>query len=441
VLWALLPVAIAESPLRCNNADRPAFFGTVLQMSEAAMTLSNERLRLSLAVRDWIVGEAHEISDPNVILESLCLKLRDAGVPIDQAVSAVEFRHAERAANARIWELGSPAREHIYAHARGSDSSGKRPLAEAHRLNEWIFSWLADLPEDTYDIVAPLKASGFTHHIAVPVPLPNGMRNGFTFATRAPNGFSPEDIAVLRSIMPTLAALQEILALRRVMREVMRMYVGREPHLRILSGDVRRGEVLRIRAAILFADMRDFTSLSSHLSEEDVTALVNEYYDCIVPPIDERGGEVLKFLGDGILAIFRVGADGDAEACLRAFAAARAALLMVIRHNERRETAIRFGVGMGLHFGNAAYGNVGSGERLDYTVIGRDVNLASRIADLCRELDEPLLLSNAFQGRLSEVELRKLGPFPLKGVDEPQTVFAPIGNLADNGNGADSNGA
>jgi len=95
----------------------------VLAASEFAATLSNERLRLTLAVRDWLVGEAHDISDPNVIIESLCLKLRDAGVPIDQAVSAVEFRHAERAANARIWEFGSPAREYIYGHDRGSEAT------------------------------------------------------------------------------------------------------------------------------------------------------------------------------------------------------------------------------------------------------------------------------------------------------------------------------
>jgi adenylate cyclase len=395
----------------------------VLTVAEPATILSNERLRLTLAVRDWLVGEAHEISDPNVIIESLSLRLRDAGVPIDQAVSAIEFRHAERAANARIWEFGSPAREQVYGHDRGSEATGKRPLAEAHRLNEWIFSWLPDLPDDAYDIVAPLKAAGYTHHVAVPVMLPNGMRNGFTFATRAPQGFSDEDIAVLRSILPTLAALQEILALRRVMREVMRMYVGNEPHLRILSGDVRRGEVLRIRAAILFADMRDFTALTSHLSEEAATALVNEYYDCIVPPIDEHRGEVLKFMGDGILAIFRAGEEADIEACSRAFAAARAGLLRVAR----RDAGIGFQVGIALHFGNAAYGNVGSGARLDYTVIGRDVNLAARIADLCRNVGESLLLSKSFQSRLSEHELCNLGAFSLKGFDQAQTVFAPVG--------------
>ena len=398
----------------------------VLAISDTSI-LSNERLRQALAVRDWLLGEAREISDPNVIIEGLCLKLRDAGVPIDQAISAIELRHAERAANARIWEFGSPAREHIYAHDRGSEASGNRPLAEAHRLNEWIFSWLPEMPDDTYDIVASLKAAGYTHHIAVPVVLPNGMHNGFTFATRAPRGFSRQDIAVLRSIFPTLAALQEVLALQRVMREVMRMYVGNEPHLRILSGDVRRGEVLRIRAAILFADMRDFTGLTSYLSEEAATALVNQYYDCIVPPIDERGGEVLKFMGDGILAIFRAGEDGDIEACMRAFAAAHAGLLKVARHNQESDGAMRFEVGIALHFGNAAYGNVGSGARLDYTVIGRDVNLAARIADLCRIVGQGLLLSNAFQSHLSDHELRNLGAFSLRGIDQAQTVFAPVG--------------
>jgi adenylate cyclase len=243
------------------------------------------------------------------------------------------------------------------------------------------------------------------------VVLPNGMHNGFTFATRAPNGFSDEDVAVLRSIFPTLAALQEVLALHRVMREVMRMYVGDEPHLRILSGDVRRGEVLRIRAAILFADMRDFTGLTAHLPEEAATALVNEYYDCIVPAIEEREGEVLKFMGDGILAIFRAGESGDIEACMRAFGAARAAQLRVAGRSEKRDSA--------------AYGNVGSGARLDYTVIGRDVNLASRIANLCGQLGEGLLLSEPFQSRLSEHDLRSLGIFPLRGVDEPQSIFAP----------------
>src|SRR4030065_2221760 len=109
----------------------------------------------------------------------------------------------------------------------------------------------------------------------------------------------------------------------------------------MLGGEVGRWEVLRVSAAILFADMRDFTALTSHLSEEAATALVNEYYDCIVPPIDERRGEVLKFMGDGILAIFRACESGDIEACLRAFAAARAGLPKVARRNDTTSSAAR----------------------------------------------------------------------------------------------------
>jgi adenylate cyclase len=147
--------------------------------------LSNERLCASLAIRDWILGEAREIGDPNIILEGISLMMRDAGVSIDRATSAVELRHAESAANARIWEFGGTARGYLYAHECGSEASGKRPLAGAHRINDWLFTWLPDTPDDAHDIVAPLKAAGYTHHIAAPVILPNGMHNGFTFATRA----------------------------------------------------------------------------------------------------------------------------------------------------------------------------------------------------------------------------------------------------------------
>ena len=203
------------------------------------------------------------------------------------------------------------------------------------------------------------------------------------------------------------------------------MYVGDEPHLRILSGDVRRGEVLRIRAAILFADMRDFTC-SPHISPRRGQRRWSTNITIASCRRSTRGGEVLKFMGDGILAIFRAGEDADIEACLRAFAAARAGLLRVARNNRERDGSISFEVGIALHFGHAAYGNVGSGARLDYTVIGRDVNLASRIADLCAEVGEHLLLSGPFQSRLSEQELRKLGAFP-SGVSRRANPVCPVG--------------
>ncbi len=388
--------------------------------------LPEDRFRKAVSIRDWLLGEARLIRDPNVTVEGLCLKLREAGVPIDRGISAVELRHAEAAANARIWERGKgPAREHLYGHGEnGSHISGRRPLEEAHRREDWLLLRLPDTPDDAYYMVADLKAQGYVHHVSIPVLLLNGMRNGFTFATKRAEGFTDEDIAVLRVVYPALAALMEILAVHRIMREVLGMYVGHEPHQRILSGDVRRGEVLRIRAAILFADMRNYTGLTSTMSEEDAIDLVNRYYDCIVPPVDERGGEVLKFIGDGVLAIFRAGAGEETEACWRALGAAQAGLEQVDAHNTKGE-GVSFDAGIALHFGEPAYGNVGSGARLDYTVIGRDVNLAARVAGLCGSENRPLLVSEAFQRFVPGADLRPLGAFKLKGLPDPEQVFEP----------------
>ena len=386
--------------------------------------LPPERFANAVAIRDWLLGEARGIQDPNVILEGLCLKLREAKVPIDRGISAVELRHAENAANARIWERGKGAKEHIYGHSADAlPAGGRRPLADAHKRNEWIVLWLPDTPDDAYDVVRSLKADGYVHHISIPVVLLNGMRNGFTFATKRKSGFTDEDIGVVQVVLPALAALMEILATHRILREVLKMYVGNEPHQRILSGDVRRGEVLRIRAAILFADMRGYTQITSSMSAEAATDLVNQYYDCIVPSIDHRGGEVLKFIGDGILAIFRAGEGDEVEACWRAFAAAKAGLENLDAHNARLSDGTGFDAGIALHFGETAYGNVGSGARLDYTVIGRDVNLAARIAGLCGTLDRRLLVSAAFREHLADVGFASLGPFDLKGLPAAEEVF------------------
>ncbi len=273
--------------------------------------------------------------------------------------------------------------------------TGQRPLAKAHETGKWLLLWLPDLPDDAYYMVSELKAEGYVHYLSNPVVLLNGVRNGFTFATRQKTGFSQQDIALLRTVQPALSALMEVLALHRILREALRMYVGDEPHRRILAGDVRRGEVLRIRAAIMFADMRSYTKLTSSMALEHATALVNQYYDCVVPSVETRAGEILKFMGDGILAIFRARQGEEAEACWRAFAAATAALDAVDGRNAKLKGEVPFDVGIALHFGDVAYGNVGSGARLDYTVIGRDVNLGARLAGLCAPLERRLLVSTA----------------------------------------------
>ncbi len=372
----------------------------------------------------WILGDARLIADPNQILTELCERMMEAGVPVDRATSAIRVLNSENLAVARVWERGAGATEAILPYGvEEAKMLTRTPFSAAHDTGEWVNLWIPDTPDEAFGIVPDLRAEGFQHYVCVPVTFINGMENAFSFVTKSPQGFSEDDFGLIRTTMPAVAALMEILAIHRIMNEVVRLYVGDEPRRMILAGDVHRGEVTRIQSAILFADMRGFTSLSMNLEAEQVTDLLNRYYDCVVPHVEAAGGEVLKFIGDGVLAVFR-SLEGEEEPCLRSLRAARASLDAVDAANGAGGDAIGFAVGIGLHLGEAAYGNVGSGQRLDFTVIGRDVNIASRIADMCGRLEQRLLVSSAFAGTLSDEVFQDLGAFELKGVSEQHRIYA-----------------
>jgi adenylate cyclase len=230
---------------------------------------------------------------------------------------------------------------------------------------------------------------------------------------------------VLRFIMPTFAMVTELRAVSKRLDDVLRIYVGDEPHRAILSGAILRGQVTRIRSAILFADMRGYTRTASKLSPEQAVELLNDYFDCLVPPIEDEGGEVLKYLGDGLLAIFRDRGDDTGGAPQAALSAAIKALQRIHAANEENRFPSPVTIGIALHHGDAAYGNVGSGQRLDFTVIGRDVNLASRIAKLNKSLSEPLLMSKSFVEHLWG-NPTPLGAYEVDGFDEKIEVYRPF---------------
>jgi adenylate cyclase len=224
--------------------------------------------------------------------------------------------------------------------------------------------------------------------------------------------------------MPSFTLVMELRATSNRLDEVLRIYVGDEPHRAILSGTIQRGQVTRIRSAILFADMREYTRISSTLSPEKAVELLNDYFDCLVPPIEDEGGEVLKYLGDGLLAIVRDRGDDTGGAPQAALTAATKALRRVKAANSEGRFPVPIDVGIALHHGDAAYGNVGSGHRLDFTVIGRDVNLASRIADLNKRLGEPLLMSKPFVEHLWG-NPSPLGVHRVDGFEEAIEVYKP----------------
>jgi adenylate cyclase len=300
----------------------------------------------------------------------------------------------------------------------------KSPFAHVNKTGEWLLLDLARTPDDLFPIIPDLKAGGYRHYLTIPIRFATGAENGISFATRAPEGFGEHGLEALRIIMPTFALITELRAVSKRLDDVLRIYVGDEPHRAILSGAILRGQVTRIRSAILFADMRSYTRLSSDLSPEAAVTLLNDYFDCLVPPIEDEGGEVLKYLGDGLLAIFRDRGDDTGGAPQSALTAATQALRRVDAANQEGRFPATVALGIALHHGDAAYGNVGSGQRLDFTVIGRDVNLASRIATLNKRLGEPLLMSRPFVDHLWG-DPQPLGAHEVDGFDETIEVFRP----------------
>ena len=380
----------------------------------------------SVGIRDWLLGEGARLPEANDLLAGLAERLIAIGVPVDRASTAIDTLHSEYSGVGRVWTRETGSRMRLFPHGAASEAAYRAsPFRSVHLSGEWLILDLAETADARFAIIPELKGGGYTTYVVVPLFFTNGTHNGITFATRAEGGFRDEDIAILRFVMPALAAVIEMRIVNKQLDQVLRIYVGDEPHRAILSGDIRRGQVKRIRSAILFADMRDYTRLSADLTPEEAVDLLNVFFDCLVPPIEREGGEVLKYLGDGLLAIFREPGDDLGGAAKGALTAAQGALAAL---DEANATG-RFGdrvvaAGIALHHGEAAYGNVGSGARLDFTVIGRDVNLASRLARLNRALNEPLLMSKPFVDFLWG-HPEALGTHSLDGFPEAMAVYRP----------------
>jgi adenylate cyclase len=385
--------------------------------------LDPELFKPALALRDWLLAEGARLEGWGVLLSGLAERLDALGVPLDRITTAIDALHSEYTGIGRIWTRDGGYAFRLFPHGETSERAYERsPFAEAHRTGRWLILNLATTPDDAFEIVPELKAEGYAVYACVPLCFTNGTRNGVTFATRDPMGFGKRALSVLRFVMPTLAATMETRSVNQRLDNVLRIYVGDEPHKAILSGTIQRGAVSRIRSAILFADMRGYTRISSELEPERAVEMLNNFFDCLVPPIEAEGGEVLKYLGDGLLAIFRDHGDDTGQSAQAALSAAVAGLVKLDEANREGRFPTRIEAGIALHHGEAAYGNVGSGARLDFTVIGRDVNLASRIAQMNKVLGEPLLMSQAFAEHLwGDPEM--IGHHALDGFVAPVPIY------------------
>jgi adenylate cyclase len=373
----------------------------------------------------WLLREGRFLPDNGVLLSQFCERVVAAGVALDRAALHLRALHARYRGVSRIWRPGEPLDERYLDHGIEKTAtyleSPVRAVAEDHRRREWRLDDGGALP---FAVLEELREQGFTHYVMVPLVYASGEVNAFSWATRRPGGFGAAELAFLDDTLPGFAAMVEVKALRRFVGNMLTTYVGQGPGRLILDGQVRRGDIRAITAALMLIDLRDFTLLSDTLAPRAVIRLLNEYFDSVFPPVRAHRGEIMKIMGDGVLAIFEQPPGSNAaEACRAALAAAQEALAAVAERNRRqRPGAAVLQAGAALHYGTLSYGNIGSGDRLDFTVIGPDVNLTSRIEQFCRELDRQLIMSEAFAESLDQ-PVWELGHFELRGFARMQRLF------------------
>ena len=387
------------------------------------------------AVVNWLVEGAPGPDDAAGVFGGLCERLAKAGVRLCRAGVFIRTLHPQFMGMRFLWNAGTGVEVGRAPHERLSDPIFlDSPIAIVFNGGEAMRRRLCDpdCPDD-FPILAELRGEGITDYLVHPLPFRSGELHVVTWATDRPDGFSDQDLAVLKAVQPPLARLAEIFAVRARMATVLATYVGTRTGERILAGQIRRGDHETIEAAIWLSDLRGFTRLSNERPAGEVIAMLNAYYDCLVPVITEAGGEVLKYIGDGLLALFPVqnGSSTD-EVCAAALAAAHdaAGRIRAVNRADSREWQSPLRLGVALHLGEVYYGNIGSGDRLDFTAIGPAINLTARLEKLGGELGQAVVVSKDFATRCRG-RFEPLGSFALRGFSKPQEVLAASETEAD----------
>jgi adenylate cyclase len=380
-------------------------------------------------INDWLVRQGRLTRDNATLQQRFCEELRLHDIGVNRCWLHNRTLRPNYAGISRLWQHDRPSTYQLLPYGFESTPvylrSPVRFAVEDKQFHYWRLDQPGGLP---FPILEELRQDGYGGYAITPLFFSDGAVNVISWATRQPDGFSPDDLRVLEGLLPNLAAVVEINSLRRFASSLLTTYVGREPGERILKGQVRRGDVLSATAAVMLADLRDFSAMSDTHSPELVIQTLNRYFDCIIPPVHERGGEVVEIMGDAMLVIFNENAERNSrDVCQLAFEAAKEGLAG-LRQSNAAEAAtagpdgIILRAGIALHHGQASYGNIGSGERLDFTVIGPDINLTSRIERICREIGRELLMSANFAALLEEPTFA-IGHFDLRGFARKQLLF------------------
>ncbi|KJC46662.1 adenylate cyclase [Bradyrhizobium sp. LTSP885] len=377
-------------------------------------------------INEWMIGGARSAPTPPQMMAECCERLVRAGLPLWRVGVFVRTLHPEIYGRNFLWKPGAEVELGTVDHdIQNAPEFIASPLSTVFKQGLEVRARLDDPASARFPIIEDLRAEGVTDYIALPLINTDGFVNASSWTTKQPGGFTEEQLRALRSIAVPLARYIEIVTLRRTASLLLDTYVGNRAGERILGGQIRRGHADTMNAAIWLSDLRGFTALSDRLPAETIVEILNLYFDCQVAAIREHGGEVLKFMGDGLLAVFPVDeyVSDEAQVCSRVLEAARESRASVeALQFSHREAVERFRFGIALHVGRVLYGNIGGGDRLDFTCIGPAVNLAARLEKIAGRLGRTVVASEGFAGICSG-GWSDLGEFPIAGFAKAERVY------------------
>lgn len=359
-----------------------------------------------------------------MLLDGLVARLAAAALELHRVSIWIPTKHPELWGHQLVWQPTGGARVIRRSHETSTTVDFVGTPAEALYASgaHTLRCRLDREPERSrFAMLAAMAEAGATDYVLASIDRGTVHGSWISFATARPGGYDDAQLELLRGLTPLLALHMQLIGARFATRSLLEVYLGTNAARRVLDGEFRRGTGTELDAALWFCDMRGFTSLSDRLPARAVVGILDRYFEHVATPIEEHGGEVLKFIGDATLAVFPIGADGAGAACRRALDAARAVLTRIAGWSCEEAGPIQIGVA--LHTGRVLYGNIGGQARLDFTVIGASVNEVCRVEAMCKPLGEPLLMTSAFATALADPDVISLGAFELKGVAQPQEIL------------------
>jgi len=364
---------------------------------------------------DWLLKNAASAKNINDLTQQLGAQLAQANAPVWRLRFAMRTLHPLLAAVGTTWENDTGSKP-VVESTHGLETRGGyagSPMTTVSQSRQPFRQNLTTLKPDHHEVLHELRAQGGSDYYALPILFGDRVAAVMTLTTRHAGGFTHADLAGFDAIATQLAPFMEVLRLNTLSSAVSEAYLGKHTAKKVLAGEITRGHVDTIDAAILISDLRGWTQLNAERDPVRAVAVANSFFEVMDAAVTSEGGEILKFMGDAVLAIFPA-SEGQKDAVARAQRAAQTA-------NAHQSDTLCFGIGVNV--GEVLYGNVGSEKRLDFTVMGPAVNLAARIESLCAQTNCPILMSHAAANLVSRT--RQVGTFSLKGLPTRETVFAP----------------